>query len=640
MTNTTTPADVAGWVAQAKADKTWLIIVYHQIDPDTSAEPFGCTPADFESMMQAIQTSGVPAVTEKQALDEVLPYVQKYSVTGTVTGGDGTVTPAQQSVDYGSNASLTLNPAPGFAISSIKDNGVPQPVANPFVIRNVTADNSVEVKFAQSTWYLAEGSTNWGFSDYITIENPNSKALSADITYMLSGGTDVKQAVGLPAMSQTTVNPADVLGQQDFSTIVRSSDGTSAISVDRTMTWIGPGAPSPEAHSSIGVTTPARTWFLPEGSTRWGFECWTLVQNPGLTEASVALNYMTEGAGLQVVYHTVPPHARATFSMADDIGPEDSSIMVSSNQPVIAERSMYRNNRREGHSSIGSTTASTDYYLAEGTTAHGFTSYLLVQNPKSSPVDVTLTYMTPSGPVTQPTFTMPPDSRRTINVNEVAEVSSTDLSTHVHGSSPIVAERAMYWGAGTALGEAGHDSIGIDKPTHDLVPPRRGDLERTRDLDDGAEPEQYQRDGAGFVPARRRRPDANAYGHPVRQHAVDLRHERPGPERAGLHPRDLSNAGQEDHRRALHVLELPRGRYRHHRWLYRLRFSDTLSLTLRAFRVAVLSHLEQEDEDVSWAGRFLLNGTHRVSARLNPSSGYRWSLTGRSAAHAAFGSSG
>ena len=42
---------------------------------------------------------------------------------------------------------------------------------------------------------------------------------------------------------------------------------------------------------------------------------------------------------------------------------------------------MYRDNRREGSCSIGANTPATDYFLAEGTTAWGFTTYLLVQNP-------------------------------------------------------------------------------------------------------------------------------------------------------------------------------------------------------------------------------------------------------------------
>ena len=36
---------------------------------------------------------------------------------------------------------------------------------------------------------------------------------------------------------------------------------------------------------------------------------------------------------------------------------------------------------REGHCSIGTTAPASDYYLAEGTSAWGFTTYVLVQNP-------------------------------------------------------------------------------------------------------------------------------------------------------------------------------------------------------------------------------------------------------------------
>ena len=52
--------------------------------------------------------------------------------------------------------------------------------------------------------------------------------------------------------------------------------------------------------------------------------------------------------------------------MAEDIGAKDASIKVVSNIPVIPERAMYRNNRREGHDSIGTAQAASDYYLAEG----------------------------------------------------------------------------------------------------------------------------------------------------------------------------------------------------------------------------------------------------------------------------------
>ena len=80
------------------------------------------------------------------------------------------------------------------------------------------------------------------------------------------------------------------------------------------------GASAPEGHSSVGVTSPATTWYLPEGSTNWGFETWLLIQNPNATEASCDVTYMIEGEGPKTVNHKVPANSRESYSMADDIG--------------------------------------------------------------------------------------------------------------------------------------------------------------------------------------------------------------------------------------------------------------------------------------------------------------------------------
>jgi hypothetical protein len=311
------------------------------------------------------------------------------------------------------------------------------------------------------TWYLPEGTTGWGFSTYISIENPNGSPVTADLTYMTASGPVAGGSVALPANSQATINPAEKLGSQDFSTKVVCREGKT-IAVDRTMTWKGVGAASEEAHSSIGVTAPRKTWYLPEGSSGWGFECWLLIQNPNSSEATCNVTYMIEGTGPRTLVKKVPPNSRRTFNMADDIGAKDASIKLESNCPVIPERAMYRDNRREGHDSIGTDRILQDCYLAEGTTAWGFTTYVLIQNPGAEAARVTVTYMTPSGPREQPPFTMPASSRKTIRVNDV--LPGSDFSTHVHGSTPVIAERAMYWGEDTPLGEACHDSIGMTEP--------------------------------------------------------------------------------------------------------------------------------------------------------------------------------
>jgi hypothetical protein len=365
-------------------------------------------------------------------------------------------------------ANITIDPAatPGTRdVNVITGGETPDPLVGGFT---VTATPPTPPTLA--TWYLAEGTSAWGFTTYVTIENPNNQPCTAAITYDTSGGPVQAPDAYLPPMSQTTVNPQDVVPNRDFSTVVTCKEGLT-IAVDRTMTWTGPGAPSEEAHSSVGVTSPQKTWYLAEGSSAWGFECWLLIQNPNPVDATCHVTYMIEGEGPKTIDHTVAANSRNTFDISKDVGAKDTSIKVESDVPVIPERAMYRNKRREGHDSIGTTAPARDFFLAEGTTAWGFTTYVLVQNPENSPTDVTLTYMTPGGPRTQPVFTMPANSRRTVRVNDIKpangypiDVSNTDLSTQVHGSQPIIAERAMYWGAGTPLGEACHDSIGMDSP--------------------------------------------------------------------------------------------------------------------------------------------------------------------------------
>ena len=137
--------------------------------------------------------------------------------------------------------------------------------------------------------------------------------------------------------------------------------------------------------------------------------------------------------------------------------------------PVIAEGSTYRNNRRDGSCSVGTSWTSTDYFLAEGSTAWGFTTYILIQNPNDQAADFTLTYQTAGGLVAQPSFSMPPNSRRTVRVNDVMQ--NTNFSTRVHGSVPIIAERSMYWGKDTPAGEACHASIGLPGPHMTFILP-------------------------------------------------------------------------------------------------------------------------------------------------------------------------
>jgi peptidoglycan/xylan/chitin deacetylase (PgdA/CDA1 family) len=72
----TTAAQVQAWIAQAQADKTWLILVYHRVvDTARSAEagyetpgPFDSSLVDFQAQMAAVAQSGIAVKTYQDAL--------------------------------------------------------------------------------------------------------------------------------------------------------------------------------------------------------------------------------------------------------------------------------------------------------------------------------------------------------------------------------------------------------------------------------------------------------------------------------------------------------------------------------------------------------------------------------------------
>jgi peptidoglycan/xylan/chitin deacetylase (PgdA/CDA1 family) len=72
--NTTTPAQVQAWIAQATHDKTWLILVYHEVavtPTDPTDVQYDTQPADFNTEMAAVKNSGAGVVTVNQAINEI-----------------------------------------------------------------------------------------------------------------------------------------------------------------------------------------------------------------------------------------------------------------------------------------------------------------------------------------------------------------------------------------------------------------------------------------------------------------------------------------------------------------------------------------------------------------------------------------
>jgi hypothetical protein len=300
-----------------------------------------------------------------------------------------------------------------------------------------------------TTWYLAEGSTDYGFEEFICIQNPGTKSSTVTITYDTSSGPRARVPFTVAAQSRKTIKVNDDLPPCDVSTVVSA---TQPVVAERSMYW----GSRRGGHDSIGTTAPAKKWFMAEGSTKWGFDTYVLVQNPSATDARVNMTFLTANGPRPAPMMIVKAGRRNTVDPRGFIGDADFSTSVTSNTGVICERSMYWNNGtgKAGHDTIGVTEPKYNCYLAEGTTLYGFETFVLIANPNNIANDVVIQYMTPQGVEPGAPVTIPPWSRVTVNVN--AEIPGSDVSVQVIGNYPIVAERAMYW----HNRGGGHDSIG------------------------------------------------------------------------------------------------------------------------------------------------------------------------------------
>ncbi|MBU4441170.1 MAG: hypothetical protein KJ602_01785, partial [Actinobacteria bacterium] len=143
--------------------------------------------------------------------------------------------------------------------------------------------------------------------------------------------------------------------------------------------------------------------------------------------ASVTLTYQTDTGEVEGPTIQVDPGGRESVNVGDTVTTYDVSTRVASDNPVIAERAVYYNNRACAHSSIGVTEPADTWYLAEGATYGGFETWVLVANPGDETAQVTLTYQTDTGEVEGPTIQVDPGGRESVNVGDT--VTTYDVST-------------------------------------------------------------------------------------------------------------------------------------------------------------------------------------------------------------------
>ncbi|MPY88555.1 MAG: hypothetical protein GEU99_11580 [Luteitalea sp.] len=304
--------------------------------------------------------------------------------------------------------------------------------------------------------FFAEGATNFFFDTKFALVNPTTVPAQATLEYRRHDGQLFTQDVNLPAQRRVSVHPRNLPGMDGalFSTSVRSE---TDIAVERSMTW--PVGVEYGSHADTGVASPATTWFLAEGHTA-PFSLFYLLDNEGDEPATVTVRYLLpEGAQPIDTQYTIAPHSRHTvFVNLED--PALASTAVSATiqsadeTPITVERAMYLNGPDgvfgAGHGTAAVTTPSDRWLFAEGATGDYFSLFLALANPGTEAAEVTVHYLLQgSGRAVSETYTVAPESRRTIYVNaeevEGQSLANEALAIEITSDQPILAERAMWW---------------------------------------------------------------------------------------------------------------------------------------------------------------------------------------------------
>jgi hypothetical protein len=298
-------------------------------------------------------------------------------------------------------------------------------------------------------YLLSEGAIGTFFTTDILVANPNDAPAPIHVSFLKPGGGTVEFDDEVAPMSRKTITANDVaaLDVSEFSTVVKSTAGWPLV-VERTMTWDrqqGYGA-----HTERAADAPSTTWYFAEGSQGF-FSTFLLLANSNDSESFATVQYLREGVPPVTRIYNVPARSRVTVDAGADpeLVNQSFGMVVTFNLPGLAERAMYFGGDpvwKGGHASAGVTAPAPSAFVAEGATGSFFETFVLIANPNSTAVDVTLTFGRQGDSAIQMLRSIPASSRLTLNLEALDPgLANASVSTRVEASQPVIVERAQYW---------------------------------------------------------------------------------------------------------------------------------------------------------------------------------------------------
>jgi virginiamycin B lyase len=323
------------------------------------------------------------------------------------------------------------------------------------------------------TWYFAEGKVGQGFTEFLTIQNPDPvNACAVSIQYLLSNSTLTPRAITIPPNTRYTEGvdsdlntPANSSASQAISTIVTVTNNSTCKGVvaERPIYFTNFRGVS-SGTDVLGATHTGTDFYFADVSSLPGYNSFiTILNPPNGVAATITASYYGNGTQLGTDTLTVQPGTRGTI-IPKNFGQRVATRVHSSAQ-VVVERPTYFTNYSVGNahnvygaaSVVGAAAPATDWRFAEGYTGGQFQENLVLGNFGMSPASGTLVLEYDNGSTLTAPVSVNAQDVVILDVNAITvgrqgacSPASCILSQSVSAeitlnSGAIVAEREMFY---------------------------------------------------------------------------------------------------------------------------------------------------------------------------------------------------
>ncbi len=325
------------------------------------------------------------------------------------------------------------------------------------------------------TWYFAEGKVGDGFTEYLTIENPDPiNDCSVNIQYLLGTGSPLDTPITVPHASRFTVSvnsdlntPANASAYQTDSAIVSVTNPTTCAGVvaERPMYFTNFAGVS-SGSDVLGATHTGTNFYFADVPTGGGYASFLTILNPGNTTATVTATFVVGGSTISSQTQTiqVAGGTRGTIIPNNSGALLHAAVTVTSSQPVVVERPTYFNHLNAGNaqtvsgasSVVGVQALQKEWLFAEGYTGSGFQENFVLANFGTTVVTANVKLEFSNGHTETIAESIQPSDQTMVNVNAIVAGNlgscdtspcqpTQDVSADITGNASFIAQREMYF---------------------------------------------------------------------------------------------------------------------------------------------------------------------------------------------------